>query len=463
MSSVKTILIVDDDLNVLEVLEARLLSNGFRVFKAANAHEAISILNSNKIDLMITDMKMPGMGGMDLFREVRSSLPDLPVIFLTAYGTIQDAVSAMKQGAVDYIAKPFDGKNLLKKLRKIIKEIPIAQEDSENTENTFEKRMKEEDSKESQAMKELNELIKKVAPSNVNVLILGESGSGKEYAARQIHQQSPRQENPFVVVDCGSTPAGLLETELFGHVRGAFTHAIRDKKGLIEEADQGTLFLDEIGNISLEMQIRLLRFLEDRKIRRIGELREIPVDCRVIAATNSDLGEDIKAGRFREDLYYRLRVVTLTIPPLRERKEEILSLAHHFVMSFCTGNGIPPVELPPETQEWLINYPWFGNVRELKNALEAGVVLCRNSVLIPDDLRLAGLPDLPYNLPSPEPDSFSLKDSECSTIIRALRQTNGVQKDAAELLGISRRAIHYKIKKFGISISEIRSNGKKSA
>ncbi|MFO7559224.1 MAG: sigma-54 dependent transcriptional regulator [Desulfobacterales bacterium] len=463
MSSVKNILIVDDDLNVLEVLEARLLSNGFRVYKAANAHEAINILDLNKIDLMITDMKMPGMGGMDLFQEVRSSRPDLPVIFLTAYGTIQDAVNAMKAGAVDYIAKPFDGQNLLKKLRKIMKEIPAPPEDIENTGYTVEKRTTAEDSERSPAMKELYELVNKVAPSNVNVLILGESGSGKEYAARQIHNQSPRQENPLVVVDCGSTPSGLLESALFGHVRGAFTHAVRDKKGLIEEADLGTLFLDEIGNISPEMQTRLLRFLEDRKIRRIGELREIPIDCRVIAATNSDLGEDIKAGRFREDLYYRLRVVTLTIPPLRERKEEILSLANHFVTSFCTSNGLPLVELPPETQKWLINYPWPGNVRELKNALEAGVVLCRNSVLLTDDLRLAGLPDLPDSLSSPEPDSFSLKDSECSTILRALRQTNGVQKDAAELLGISRRAIHYKIKKFGINVSEIRSNGKRTA
>ena len=267
-----------------------------------------------------------------------------------------------------------------------------------------------------------------------------------------------------MVVDCGSTPAGLLETELFGHARGAFTHAVRDKKGLIEEADQGTLFLDEIGNISQDMQIRLLRFLEDRKIRRIGELREIPVDCRVIAATNSDLTEDIRAGRFREDLYYRLRVVTLNVPPLRDRKEDITSLAQHFVTSFCQGNGLPKVEIPPETFNWLREYPWPGNVRELKNAIEAGVVLCRNHILLPDDLLLSGLPDIAARLsPDPDPDSFSLKDSEYHTILRALKQTGGVQKDAAELLGISRRAIHYKIKKYGINISKIRSAGKKLA
>ena len=396
---------------------------------------------------------------MDLFSEVQSSHPDLPVIFLTAYGTIQDAVSAMKAGAVDYIAKPFDGQTLLKKLRKIMKKTPAA-----DTSATLKAGTRGRDaantSENSKPIRELNELIARVSASNVSVLILGESGSGKEYAARKIHQLSPRQDNPFVVVDCGSTPAGLLESELFGHTRGAFTHAVRDKKGLIEEADQGTLFLDEIGNISQEMQIRLLRFLEDRKIRRIGELREIPVDCRVIAATNSDLTEDIREGRFREDLYYRLRVVTLTTPPLRDRKEDIAGLARHFVDVFCQANGLPKIEIPPETMEWLKEYPWPGNVRELKNAIEAGVVLCRNTTLHPDDLLLSGLPDISDHV-SPEPDSFSLKDSEYQTIVRALRQTGGVQKEAAELLGISRRAIHYKIKKYEINVSQIRSGGKK--
>ncbi|RJP76252.1 MAG: sigma-54-dependent Fis family transcriptional regulator [Desulfobacteraceae bacterium] len=461
MSFPKTILIVDDDMNVLEVLEARLLSNDFRVLKASDALQAIQLLNSNPVDVMISDIKMPGMGGMDLFTEIKSSHPNLPVIFLTAYGTIQDAVNAMKAGAVDYIAKPFDGQTLLKKLRKIIKETPSEQAipspemvDPKNTIGIC--------SEQSASMKELNGLIARVAVSNVSVLILGESGSGKEYAALKIHQQSPRQENPFVVVDCGSTPAGLLETELFGHAKGAFTHAVRDKRGLIEEADQGTLFLDEIGNISQEMQTRLLRFLEDRKIRRIGELREIPVDCRVIAATNSDLTEDIRDGRFREDLYYRLRVVTLTVPPLRERKEDITGLARHFITSFCQSNGLPQVEIPSETMSWLREYPWPGNVRELKNAIEAGVVLCRNNILYPSDLLLSGLPDISAGL-SPDPDSFTLKDSEYHTILRALKQTGGVQKDAAELLGISRRAIHYKIKKYGINTSQIRSAGKKTA
>ncbi len=255
-----------------------------------------------------------------------------------------------------------------------------------------------------------------------------------------------------MVVDCGSTPTGLLESELFGHVRGAFTHAIRDKKGLIEAADRGTLFLDEIGNISPEMQVRLLRFLEDRKIRRIGDLKEIPVDCRVISATNVDLPEEVEAGTFREDLYYRLRVVTLKIPPLRERREDIPLLTQHFVTTFCRTHSLPPVKVPPETIKWLTEYPWPGNVRELKNALEAGVVLSRDSVLVPSDLQLSGLPDKPAKVVA-ESDSLSLEDSERHAILRALQQANWVQKDAAQILGISRRAIHYKIKKYGIEMA----------
>lgn len=450
-------MIVDDDLNVLEVLEARLLSNGFRVFKAVDGQQAMDLLKSQSIDLLISDMKMPGMSGMDLFHEVRDLFPELPVIFLTAYGTIPDAVSAVKAGAVDYIAKPFGGQELLKKLRQILTESPHHPAIDSGLSDDLER-----ETNKSPAMQELHKLIDKVAGSNVNVLILGESGSGKEYAAKHIHQKSSRRDNHFVVVDCGSTPAGLLESELFGHVKGAFTHAIRDKKGLIEEADHGTLFLDEIGNISAEMQVRLLRFLEGRTIRRIGNLQEISVDCRVIAATHADLLEDISSGQFREDLYYRIRVVTLRIPPLRERKEDIPQLAHNFVESFCKQNEFPPTQLPDETIEWLCRYPWPGNVRELKNAIEAGIVLCQNNILLPEDLGLAGLPDL-FGHPSPETDSFSLEESERNAIVRALQQTEGVQKNAAELLGISRRAIHYKVKKFEIDISEIRSKSKKPA
>jgi DNA-binding NtrC family response regulator len=447
----QSILIVDDDLNVLEVLEARLISCGYRVYKTVGATEALKVLKANSIDLMISDMKMPGMGGLDLLAKIHQFKPELPVIFLTAYGSIPDAVKAVKAGAVDYLAKPFDGRELIEKLNK---HLPKACQPV----NIYEMSPVTHDAGRAQSlvMKKLYDVVKKVAKSNVNVLILGESGVGKERVARMIHQMGSRRKKPFVVVDCGSTPAGLLESELFGHTRGAFTHAVSDKKGLIETADSGTLFLDEIGNISPEMQVRLLRFIEDRKIRRIGELKEIPVDCRIIAATNSDLLEDIKKGRFREDLYYRLRVVTLMVPPLSERKQDIAILANHFVEVFCKQHGMPIAALTEETTRWLCNYPWPGNVRELKNAIEAGIVLCRDGTLRPGDFHLTGLPDLPSEKPLTD-DSFSLEENERLAIVRALKKTGGVQKDAAELLGISRRAIHYKIKKYNIDSAALRS------
>jgi DNA-binding NtrC family response regulator len=263
----------------------------------------------------------------------------------------------------------------------------------------------------SPAMKNLYGLVKKVARSSVNVLVLGESGVGKERIAKQIHQLGPRQKCPFVVVDCGATPAGLLESELFGHVKGSFTHAVSDKKGLIETADTGTLFLDEIGNITHEMQIRLLRFIEDRTIRRIGGLKGKPVDCRIIAATNADLGEAIKAGDFREDLFFRLRVVTLTIPPLRERKADIPMLVDHFAREYCRQQCVEPTTIPEETMDWLCEYSWPGNVRELKNAIEGGIVLCRDNILRSEDFHLAGITGA-YEQSTTDDNCLSLEESE---------------------------------------------------
>ncbi len=455
MHDATTILIVDDDQHVLEVLEARLQSAGFQICKAENGQEAIRLLKDHKVDLMISDMKMPGMSGMEVLAKARVIQPGLPIIFLTAYGTIPDAVKAVKAGAVDYLAKPFDGRELIHKLHKILEESPkfsVAGEDSSvlsDLENVV-----------SPKMKDLYTMVRRVAQSDVNVLILGESGVGKERIARLLHRLSLRCKQPFVVVDCGSTPATLLESELFGHVRGAFTHAVTDKKGLIETADKGTLFLDEIGNISPEMQVRLLRFLEDRKIRRIGDVKENSVDCRVLAATNSDLVEEIKAGRFREDLYYRLRVVTMNIPRLKDRKEDIPVLTQLFIENYAQQHGgTRSVRLAPETMDFLCNYPWPGNVRELKNALEAGIVLCLGNILRPDDLQISGLPAARQADARSAEESFSLEDTERNAIIRALKQSGGVQKEAAKLLGISRRAIHYKIKKYNIDSSSMRARG----
>ena len=457
LSVKSTILVVDDDPHILEVLEARLSSAGFGVLTAGGAAEALEAIKFRTVDLLISDIRMPGMGGMELLREVLALKPSLPVFFLTAYGTIPDAVGAVKAGAVDYLTKPFDGRELLAKVRGILQvraeAVRAAAVKSPAPSAAAETLL----GGKSPAMMELRDLIERIAPSDVNVLILGDSGVGKERVARLIHQRGPRKDQPFIVVDCGSTPTGLLESELFGHMKGSFTHAVRDKKGLIEAADRGTLFLDEIGNISPEMQVRLLRFLEDRKIRRIGDIKEIPVECRVIAATNADLPEEVENGRFREDLYYRLRVVTLNIPPLRERKEDIPVLAAHFVESFCRSHNLPLMELPPETVKRLSEYPWPGNVRELKNALEAGVVLCRGGVLLPEDLNLSGPTRMRHHEAaapiSVETPALSLDESERAAIVRALQQAGWVQKDAALLLGISRRAIHYKVKKYGIDVA----------
>ncbi|MEN6440137.1 MAG: sigma-54 dependent transcriptional regulator [Syntrophobacter sp.] len=453
MASKPTILVVDDDLNILAVLEARLSSIDYQVLTASGGEDALEILKTHPVDLMITDVKMPGMGGMDLFSAAQSARPGLPVMFLTAFGTIPDAVRALKAGAVDYLTKPFNGRELISKVQEVLKKTSgkLALDSLPPINDTLW-------GGKSPAMRELYDLIDRISRSDVNVLILGESGVGKERVARLLHQRGPRREQPFMVVDCGSTPSGLLESELFGHVRGAFTHAIKDKKGLIEAADKGTLFLDEIGNISQDMQVRLLRFLEERKIRRIGDIKEISVNCRVISATNSDLREEVEIGGFREDLYYRLRVVTLKIPPLRERKEDIPVLVRQFVESFCRSQNLPLVKVPPETLAWISEYQWPGNVRELKNALEAGVVLCREGILRKDDLQIPEAAQI-KTAHTTGGDSLSLEESERNAILRALQQAGFVQKDAAQLLGISRRAIHYKIKKYGIEFAGKRSGG----
>lgn len=445
MSDSKRILIVDDDLSLLEVLDARLTSAGFTVHKASNGKTALTIIEKNTIDLLISDIKMPEMSGMELLDKVRAKYPYLPVIFLTAHGTISGAVDAVKAGALDYLTKPFDGRDLLTMIHNILgKQKRETKEQLDSTGFIWGT---------SKQMADVKGLLKKVAGSNANVLILGESGVGKECIARLLHNFSPRINGPYVVVDCGSTPPGILESELFGHLKGSFTHAITDKKGLIESADGGTLFLDEVGNISSDMQSRLLRFLEERTIRQVGAIKEKTVDCRVISATNADLRHDVDEGNFRQDLYYRLKVVTIVIPPLRERKEDIPELARFFVNSYTADNKLQPIEIPDETIGWLQTLEWPGNVRELKNGLETGAILCKNNTILPGDLQLEEVESQPAKS---KEANFSIEESEKEAIIRALKQTNGVKKDAAELLGISRRAIQYKSKKYNLDASQFK-------
>jgi len=456
----KTILIVDDDPHILEVLETRLSSAGYHVVLAGDGRAALDFLAANAVDLVISDIRMPGLTGLELQAALERTLPGLPLLFLTAHGSIQDAVKAIQSGAVDYLTKPFDGLELLEKVRAVLAKTGGGASRKASTKPPA---LAEEAAWQTSSPKmiELMRQVSRVAARDVNVLILGESGTGKEVIAERIHAMSPRRDHPLVVVDCGSTPDTLLESELFGHVKGAFTHAVRDKKGLIEEASKGTLFLDEIGNISAEMQARLLRFLENHKIRRIGDTREIAVDCRVIAATNANLAKSVAAGTFREDLYYRLRVVTLNVPPLRERKEDIEPLARLFAKAFCAAQRMEEVSILPETLDVMLEYAWPGNVRELKNAVEAGIVLCQGGQLTPEDLsRILQIAPPAASAPQKMSQALSLDESEKLAIIRALERSNWVQKDAAPLLGVSRRALNYKIQKYGIEIPSRRKTAK---
>ncbi|WP_207259918.1 sigma-54 dependent transcriptional regulator [Desulfovibrio sp. Huiquan2017] len=452
---IPTILVVDDDENILQVLEARLLSAGLSPLLADRAETALEMLADEPVDLIISDVKMPGMGGGGLLREVMEHWPHIPVIMLTAHGTIPDAVGSIQAGAADYLTKPFDGKELVRRVRARLEArgaaaapapLPGAGSAPAPTART-----RGLIGGKAPAMARFLERLERVAKSTATVLLLGESGTGKEMAARILHEESPRANGPFVVVDCGSTQPTLLESELFGHVKGSFTHAVKDKKGLIEEADNGTLFLDEIGNISPDMQTRLLRFLQEGTIRRVGDNRERAVSCRVVAATNADLTRMVADGDFREDLYYRLKVVTLTIPPLRERREDLPDLVHGLLDRLRARQERPHAKISPEAMHLLETHSWPGNVRELENALEAALVFCRDDVIEPADLQLEPPPP---DSPASTGNSLSLEDNERETIIRALDAAGGVKKDAADRLGISRRAIHYKIKKYGIGSGE---------
>ncbi|MBI4798409.1 MAG: sigma-54-dependent Fis family transcriptional regulator [Desulfarculus sp.] len=441
-----TVLVVDDDPAILAVLEARLASAGLKVLTARGGEEALALLERQPVDLVVSDQRMPGLSGKELFRQVHASRPGLPFILLTAYGRIPEAVEMVKEGASDYLTKPFEGRELLAKVQALLP--PRGQAPAPQLAGGA-----------SPAMARVLEMVERVAPSEVSVLILGESGTGKEVVARLIHQKSRRGAGPLVVVDCGSTPANLLESELFGHLKGSFTHALKDKKGLIQEAQGGTLFLDEIGNIGPEMQTRLLRFLQEGTIRPVGGTKNISVDSRVIAATNADLPEMIRKGAFREDLYFRLKGITLHLPALRARREDIPALARQFLAELPRPAGAPVCSLSPQALRTLVDYPWPGNVRELKHVMEAGAVLCRGGVIEPQDLQLE--PAAPAAAPAPPaggpPDGpgealpLSLDENERLAILRALSETGWVLSEAAQLLGISRRTIHYKVKKYGLT------------
>ncbi len=457
-----TILVVDDEANYLTVMEALLTEAGYEVLTASGGYEALKIATHADLDLVLTDMKMPRMNGIALLEELRRLYPELPVIIMTAFGTVEKAVTAMKIGAFDYILKPFKNEELLLTITKALDHRHLLIKNRLLSEDLEKKYGFPNIVGESRAMQEIFALIKRVAQSKATVLVTGESGTGKELIARAIHQQSPRANRAFISVSCAALPETLLESELFGHERGAFTHAIAMRKGRFELADGGTLFLDEVSEMTPALQVKLLRVLQEMEFERVGGTRTIKVDVRLVAATNRDLKEEVEANRFREDLYYRLNVVHMHIPPLRHRQEDIPILAAHFLKKYGQENLGGKVRLSPEALKLLCQYSWPGNVRELENIMERAVILCSDNIVRPQDLPAelapASTPQpldinsfIPLHTPLPE----ALERIEELMIQRALEQSGYVQARAAEFLGITKSLLQYKLKKYqGVGTSD---------
>jgi len=448
-----TILIIDDEKGLLEVLNVVFRKEGYEVKTATSGAEGLDILNSKSVDLVITDIRMPHMSGMEILRYVKENQPEVPVIVITAYGSIQQAVEALKAGALDYIVKPFDVEEL-----KILVARGLERKHLELENILLKKDLKEKYKFEnmigkSRLMQEIYLLIDKVAGTDSTVLITGESGTGKEMAARAIHSLSRRKDKPFVTINCAALPENLLESELFGHTKGSFTGAISDKKGMFEVAHKGTLFLDEIGEMSPWTQVKLLRALQERKIRRVGGTEEIPVDVRVIAATNQDLKKRIEEGKFREDLFYRLNVISFEMPPLRERVEDIPLLTQHFLQKYCQQMGKKMKRLAPEVVGIFEQYSWPGNIRELENVIERIVAIedretITTACLPPEMLGMVKKDEIKVELGPGFDLNRHLDDIAKRYIVKALEKSGGRMKKAAPMLGVSYRTLRYLIDKY---------------
>jgi DNA-binding NtrC family response regulator len=449
------ILVVDDEEHMRKLFEKILTKEGHEVRTAANGNEAIGMLEHETFDLMISDLKMPVLGGMDLLKEVKARHPDTPFIVITAYGTIGSAVEAMKAGAFDYLTKPFQKDDIRLVVSKALQYCELRNEVRRLREELIGKDGVEEIIVKSKAMQEVFKLVAKVADSQATVLIQGESGTGKELVARSIHNLSSRRNKPFIAVDCGVFPEHLLQSELFGHVKGAFTGAVKDKKGLFIAADGGTLFLDEIGTISPAMQLNLLRVLQEKEVRPVGSIKSIKGDVRVVAATNIDLEQAIHEGRFRRDLYYRLAVVTVKVPPLRERKEAIASIAYHFMRKYAAIYNRDLSDITPEAMHAIMENPWPGNVRELENVMERAVLLSTGPLIdeasLPSPIRHEGSDGNKRLKPLKSATRTVSRKTEREAIQKALKKSKGNKTKAAQILGISRSSLYNKIGELGIS------------
>jgi DNA-binding NtrC family response regulator len=450
MKKKNEILIVDDEDIVRESLHDWLEGVGYDVTAAASAEEALEILKKKKYGIMLADLVMPGMNGIELMKEAKKIYPTLATVIITAHATIQTATTAIREGAFDYIEKPFCPEKVELLIEKLVEHQDLVEENIALRQQIKEKFRFEGIIAKSSKMLKIFELIKTIAPTNATVLITGETGTGKEVVARAIHHQSKRHNKPFIATSCAALAESLLESELFGHEKGSFTGALERKKGKFEAADKGTLFLDEIGEINANTQIHLLRSLEEKKITRIGSNEEIPVDVRVITATNKDLRNLVMEGKFREDLYYRLKVVTIRIPPLTERKEDILPLAEHFLKRYAEENSKEVEKFSPGVIEFMLNYSWPGNVRELENMVEHGVILAKDNAV--------SMAELPQDIIHPTVQKE--KTIEAVTkhhILNVLEETKGNITKAAQILGIRRMTLYNKLKKYNVTVNNLDS------
>ncbi|HYI08975.1 MAG TPA: sigma-54 dependent transcriptional regulator [Thermoanaerobaculia bacterium] len=450
------ILIVDDEEVLRDVLDAVLRREGFDILSAASGEEALSLLDNEEVDLIVLDVMLPGISGIDTLRAIRISNPELPVIVITAFSSIDGAIEAMKFGAFHYIPKPFKNEEVVLTVNKALEQRRLSTENERLKAELSEKFSYSNIIGKSETMRKVFDLIRLASPSRSNILIIGESGTGKELVAKAIHHASPRARQAFVTVNSGSLPPELLESSLFGHVKGAFTGAIASKRGLFEVADGGSIFLDEIGNINLETQAKLLRVIQEKEFMRLGSVETVRVDVRIIAATNADLQKLMAESRFREDLFYRLNVITIPLPPLRRKREDIPLLVQHFLQKYSEENKRRVRDVMPEAMRIIMDHAWPGNVRELENTIERAVVLCTGDritpELLPDYLRFPVRTDQPAMI-VPQ-DGISLKDAvsnyERVMILQSLELANGVQKRAAELLQLKPSTLNEMMKRLGI-------------
>ncbi|HEV8540599.1 MAG TPA: sigma-54 dependent transcriptional regulator, partial [Nitrospiraceae bacterium] len=435
------ILVVDDDLDMRELARDVLQDHGHRVTMATGGREALQRLAEEDFHVVLTDLRMKEMQGLELLAAIKRSHPQANVILMTGFASVETAIEAMKEGAYDYLTKPVKTEELVQVTERAMREALLRQEVNRLRQEVHKEYSFHQILGKSKAMQDVFELIRRVADSPTNVLITGESGTGKELVAKAIHYNSERRDGPFVPVNCAAIPEALLESELFGHVKGAFTDAKSDKRGLFEEAQKGTIFLDEISELPLMLQAKLLRAIQEREIRRVGATRSVPVDVRIIAATNLLLAEEVKAKRFREDLYYRLNVIEIRLPPLRERREDVLLLVDAFLRKCAEASHKPIQGITEPALALLVDYPWPGNVRELENVIERAVTLARGDKIVPEDLppAMQGARGERRVLDEAAERTLQLGEVEKEYILRILEKTGGNKYQAAQLLGIDRK------------------------